>query len=158
MAADFTGDGRTDLAVANLGSSDISVLLGRGDGTFQDQLINPVGSDPSGTVTADLNNDGHIDIITSNYSSNDISVLLGNGDGTFEAARFFAAGNRPTALAVGDFNGDGLLDVAVADAGINGVGQGVSILLGNGDGTFQAPIFYPGRDVSRIDRGRRLHQ
>ena len=143
VAADFTGDGRTDLAVANLGSSDISVLLGRGDGTFQDQLINPVGSDPSGAVTADLNNDGHIDIITSNYSSNHISVLLGNGDGTFEAARFFAAGNRPTALAVGDFNGDGLLDVAVADAGINGVGQGVSILLGNGDGTFQAPVFYP---------------
>ena len=105
--------------------------------------MNPVGSGPSGAVTADLHNDGHIDIITSNYYSNDISVLLGNGDGTFEAARSFAAGNRPTALAVGDFNGDGRLDVAVADAGINGVGQGVSILLGNGDGTFQAPIFYP---------------
>ena len=143
VAADLNGDQRPDLAVANLGSNDISVLLGRGDGTFQDQLMNPVGSGPSGAVTADLNNDGHIDIITSNYYSNDISVLLGNGDGTFEAARFFAAGNRPTALALGDFNGDGLLDVAVADAGINGVGQGVSILLGNGDGTFQAPIFYP---------------
>ena len=143
VAADLNGDHRPDLAVANLDSSDISVLLGRGDGTFQDQLINPVGSGPSGAVTADLHNDGHIDIITSNYYSNDISVLLGNGDGTFEVARSFAAGNRPTALAVGDFNGDGLLDVAVADAGINGVGQGVSILLGNGEGTFQAPIFYP---------------
>ena len=119
------------------------MLLGNGDGTFQDQLMNPVGNDPSDAVTADLNNNGHIDIITSNYYSNDISVLLGNGDGTFQAARFFAAGNGPTALALDDFNGDGILDVAVADTGINGVGQGVSILLGNGDGTFQAPIFYP---------------
>ena len=70
-------------------------------------------------------------------------MLLGNGDGTFQAAESFPAGAGPTALVVGDFNGDGRLDVAVADAG-DGIrhGQGVSILLGNGDGTFQAPVFY----------------
>src|SRR5271157_5948739 len=143
VAADFNGDHRPDLAVTNQSSNDISVLLGRGDGTFQDRLINPVGSEPFGAVTADLNHDGHIDIITCNYGSNDISVLLGNGDGTFEAARSFAAGEGPYALVLGDFNGDGRLDVAVADRGSHGVGQGVSILLGNGDGTFQAPMFYP---------------
>src|SRR5271157_2184284 len=143
VAADFNGDHRPDLAVTNQSSNDISVLLGRGDGTFQDRLINPVGNEPFGAVTADLNHDGHIDIITCNYGSNDISVLLGNGDGTFEAARSFAAGEGPYALVLGDFNGDGRLDVAVADRGSHGVGQGVSILLGNGDGTFQAPMFYP---------------
>ena len=143
VAADFNGDDRADLAVANGGSGDVSVLLGRGDGTFQDQVTNPVGNGPVGVVTADLNHDGHLDIITTNYYANDISVLMSNGDGTFQAAESFAAGDGPTALVVGDFNGDGRLDVAVADSGDNGgPGQGVSILFGNGDGTFQAPIFY----------------
>jgi len=143
VSADFNGDNRADLAVANLDSNDISVLLGRGDGTFQDQVTNPVGDGPVGAVTADLNHDGHLDVITTNNSSNDISVLLGNGDGTFQPAESFVAGAGPTALVVGDFNGDGRLDVAVADGGDGNVKeQGVSILLGNGDGTFQAPIFY----------------
>jgi hypothetical protein len=143
VAADFNGDGRPDLAISDRGSGDISVLLGRGDGTFEDQGANSVGNGPLGVVTADLNHDGHLDVITANYYSNDISVLLGNGDGTFQAAESFAAGVGPTALVVGDFNGDGRLDVAVADSGNgNADDQGVSILLGNGDGTFRAPVFY----------------
>jgi hypothetical protein len=65
-----------------------------------------------------------------------VSVLLGNGDGTFAAARSFAAGSRPSSVAVADVNGDGLLDLAVAN---NIFGSGtVSVLLGNGDGTFAA--------------------
>jgi hypothetical protein len=147
VACDLNADQRTDLAVADLGSGaggDITVLLGRGDGTFQDQLANPVGDDPLAAVTADLSHDGHVDVITADQYSNDISVLMGNGDGTFEAARSFYAGAGPTALVVGDWNGDGRLDVAVTDSGdSNRQGQGVSILLGNGDGTFLPPIFYP---------------
>ena len=157
VTADFNGDGRLDLATGNRGSGDISILLGRGDGTFQDQLTNPVGNGPLGTVTADLNHDGHTDIITANYYSNDISVLLGNGDGTFQAARSFPAGEGPTALAVADFNGDGRLDVAVVDDGDGNINkEGVSILLGNGDGTFQAPtpiLYQAGATPSSIVAG-----
>ena len=156
VTADFNGDDRPDLAVANLKSGDISVLLGSGDGTFDDQFTNPVGNDPTAVVTADLNDDGHLDIITANNLSNDISVLLGNGDGTFQAAETFAAGAGPTALVLGDFNGDGLLDVAVADSGNNsgGHGQGVSILMGNGNGTFRSPVFYAaGANPSSIVAG-----
>ena len=142
VTADFNGDDRADLAVANGGSGDVSVLLGRGDGTFQDQVTNPVASDPTSAVTADLNHDGHVDIVTTNFYSNDISVLLGNGDGTFQAAMSFPAGEHPTDLVVGYFNSDGRLDLAVTDSGYLGHGQGVSILLGNGDGTFQAPVLY----------------
>ena len=98
----------------------------------------PSAITPRASYTADLTNDGHIDVITININTNDISVLLGNGDGTFEPAMFFPAGNGPTAIAEGDFNGDGRIDLAVADSGdANGQGQGVSILLGNGDGTFR---------------------
>jgi hypothetical protein len=68
-----------------------------------------------------------------------VSVLLGNGDGSFQAARTFAAGTAPYSVAVGDFNGDGIPDLAVADNGdYSGNGAGVSVLLGNGDGSFQA--------------------
>ncbi|MGP0063055.1 MAG: FG-GAP repeat domain-containing protein [Isosphaeraceae bacterium] len=155
-AADFNDDGRTDLAVTDRGSGgEISILLGRGDGTFQDTTTNAVGNGPVAVVAADLNHDGYSDVITANYYDNDISVLMGYGDGTFQTAESFPAGASPTALVVGDFNGDGRLDVAVADGGNgDGEGQGVSILMGNGDGTFQAPIFYPvGSDPSSIVAG-----
>lgn len=148
VAADLSGDDRPpDLAVGDLGSGDdfgdISILLGRGDGTFQDKVENAVGDYPQGIVTADLTGDGHVDIVTTNIATNDISVLLGNGDGTFESAKFSPAGSGPSAIAVGDFNGDGRIDLAVADSGdLNGQGQGVSILLGNGDGTFAPPEFF----------------
>ena len=144
-AADLNSDGRVDLAVANSNPNTISVLLGRGDGTFQDAAANPVGSDALAITTADLNRDGYNDAITADFYSNDVAVLLGNGDGTFQAARSYPAGIHPTAVVAGDFNGDGRLDLAVADAGnYDGTEAGVSILFGNGDGTFQPPSFYPG--------------
>ncbi len=160
IACDLNGDGRADLVVGDQdadggGTGEITILLGRGDGTFQDPVADPVGDDPAAEVTADLTNNGHLDVITSNYYTNDISVLMGNGDGTFLAARSFPAGVAPQSLVLGDFNGDGILDLAVADRGADGSGAGVSILMGNGDGTFQSPMFYPtGLDPSSIVAGR----
>ena len=120
VAGDFTGDGRTDLAVANAGDNDVSVLLGNGDGTFQPQVTYAVGNGPDAIVAGDFNGDGRTDLAVANYSDpgvhgNDVSVLLGNGDGTFQAQVTYAVGTGPTAIVAGDFNGDGRTDLAVAN-------------------------------------------
>ena len=83
MTGDFTGDGRTDLAVANYGSNNVSVLLGNGNGTFQPQVTYAVGSRPGALVAGDFTGDGRTDLAVADYGSNDVSVLLGNGNGTF---------------------------------------------------------------------------
>jgi hypothetical protein len=144
---DFNADGLLDLAVANFASRNVSVLLGNGDGTFQAARIFSTGADPLSVAVADFDGDGHLDLVVTNFTSPDrstVSVLLGNGDGTFQAARNFSfAGSNPFSVAVGDFNGDGHLDLAVADAGYYDLGQNVSVLLGNGDGTFQTARNFP---------------
>ena len=142
VAADLTGDGFLDLAVAEANSDQVSVLLNKGNGTFMTPVSYSVGSSPVSLVAVNLG-DGHIDLATANENSADVSVLLGNGDGTFQPQSRFGAGTFPMELVAADFNGDHRPDLAVADAGINGVGQGVSILLGNGDGTFQDQLTNP---------------
>ena len=101
----------------------------------------PVGTNPSGIAIGDFNGDGKPDIAVVNSGSNNVSILLGNGDGTFQAAKNFDVGNSMTSIAVGDFNGDGKLDVVVFLPGNFSVpitGE-IRILMGNGDGTLQAP-------------------
>jgi hypothetical protein len=134
--ADFNGDGFADLAVAAAGASAAAILLGKGDGTFQDAVTYPTGSNPSAIVAADLNHDGILDLVTADAGSNTISILLGKGDGTFAAATQVAVGSAPVALAVADFNSDGIPDIAVANSGSNNI----SILPGRGDGTFQTAL------------------
>jgi hypothetical protein len=136
---DLNGDGIPDLVVANLNSGTVSVLLGNGDGTFQRAESYAAGSGPDSVVVGDFNGDGKLDIAVANgfYSHGTVSILLGNGDGTFLAPQSYAVGDSPRSLVIGDFNGDGIPDLAVA-ADINDhQSMVVSILLGNGDGTFQ---------------------
>src|SRR5206468_1166430 len=72
---DFNGDGRLDLATANFGTADVSVLLGGGDGSFRDPLQFAVGDSPLSVVAGDFDGDGHIDLATANAGSSDVSVL-----------------------------------------------------------------------------------
>jgi len=132
-SADFNGDGAIDLATANGGSDDTSVLLGNGDGSFQDQQRFAAGHGPGSITAVDFNGDGAIDLATANAGPDDTSVLLGNGDGTFQGQRRFAAGDAPVSITAADFNGDGATDLATANFG----SDDTSVLLGNGDGTFQ---------------------
>ncbi len=135
MTGDFNGDGKADLAVANKGTNQVSILLGNGNGTFQAPVTYATGTDPEYMVVADFNGDGKADLATANTTGNTVSVLLGNGDGTFQAASGMTAGGAPSAIAAADMNGDGIADLIVS----NSSGNTVSIFLGKGDGTFGMP-------------------
>jgi len=139
---DFNGDGKLDIAVTNGGDNAVSILLGNGDGTFQPQLVYPTGTRPTSVVAGDFNRDGKLDLAITTLD-NTVNVLLGNGDGTFRPHVDYATGLNPQWLAVADFNGDGYLDIATANYGPNYEPGSVSILLGNGDGTFQGQMAYP---------------
>ena len=139
---DFNGDGKADLAVTNQGSSNtVGILLGNGDGTFQSQVTYATGTAPRSVAVGDFNGDGRSDLAVTNQAGNTVSILLGNGDGTFQTQVTYATGTGPTPLAIGDFNGDGKPDLVVGNFGA-GSGNTVSVLLGNGDGTFQAQVTY----------------
>jgi hypothetical protein len=130
VAGDFNGDGKLDLAVAT--GTTISMLLGKGDGTFNVTSF-PTAALSVGTLVAgDFNGDGKLDLAYPDPLTNLLHLLLGNGDGTFTEVSTTIVGGHPVWAVAADFNGDGKLDLAV----VNRAEGNVSILLGNGDGTF----------------------
>jgi hypothetical protein len=150
---DFNGDGKQDLAAAGLGTyypyqGTVSLLLGQGDGTFLPAQTFLAGSHPVSVAVGDFNGDGKLDLAVADYGDSyygyagGVSVLLGKGDGTFLPAKGYAAGDNPWSVAVGDFNGDGVPDLAVANSAVLGGTPSVSILLGQGDGTFLPAVNY----------------
>ncbi len=133
---DLNADGKPDLVTSNVGSNTVSVLLGNGDGTFGVRTDYGTGSQPYSVAIHDLNADGKLDLVTADYGSNTVSVLIGNGDGSFGTETDYDAGIQPYSVAIGDVNADGKPDLAVANPNLNGRSGTVSVLLGNGDGTF----------------------
>ena len=125
-SADFNGDGKADLAVANQGSNNVSILLGSGTGSFSNAINFSVGTTPYSVCSADFNGDGNTDLATTNLGSNNISVLLGTGTGSFGVATNFNGGAGYSIIS-SDFNGDGFADLAT---------ENVSVLLGTGTGSF----------------------
>jgi hypothetical protein len=97
-------------------------------------------------ATGDFNNDGKIDLVATNSGENTVGVILNNGNQTFQTRNDYPAGPSPSSIATADFNGDGFMDLAVANSDCqvfpNCGPSTISIVLGNGDGTFQAPSHY----------------
>jgi hypothetical protein len=154
---DLNGDGKLDLvllgttyifdAYSEYSGNFVDVLSGHGDGTFSAastvQAVYDEGGYNGSLALGDFNGDHNLDVVTT--ASNGVVVRLGNGDGTLGAPSTFPANSYldnqfSTSVALGDFNGDGKLDIArTGTVGVNGhLSGGLSVLLGNGDGTFQA--------------------
>jgi hypothetical protein len=132
---DFRGNGLQDIVTANQDWT-ISVLLSNGNGAFQPAKTFSAGGIPVGVAVGDFLGDGRLDLVTANRDGS-VSVLPGNGDGTFGAPLVTTVGGVLTSVAVGDFNRDGKPDIVV------GTSTGLSVLLGNGNGTFRLESTIP---------------
>jgi len=142
-SGDFDGDGHIDVATTD-GVSAVNILFGAGDGGFAAPTAIEVHANPQGIRTADLDCDGHFDLVVAiagadGQHDGDLAVMVGKGDGIFAAPIYYRAGQDPKGLALADLNGDGKIDAAVADETCCGRNS-LSVLLGNGDGTFQHAV------------------
>jgi len=115
VAGDFNRDGNLDLAASSAAGHGVSLLLGRGDGTFQAAIFKDVGSPAGGLAAGDFNRDGKLDLAVARPPSGSVAILFGNGDGTFAYGPIFGANfPEPKYLAVGDFDRDGWPDLVVS--------------------------------------------
>jgi hypothetical protein len=150
---DFNGDSKLDLVVTNSTNSSVSIFLNSGNGTFPTRKDYATGLDPVSVTVGDFNGDSKLDLAVVNECTNSsncdvspgsVSILLGNGDGTFQTHVDYGVGFLPVSVVAADLNGDGFLDLAVANSGGSGAPSpgSISVLLGNGNGTFQAQQVY----------------
>jgi streptogramin lyase len=139
--ADFNGDHRLDLILANYYAGNVGVHFGNGDGTFSNETIylaNPK-STPRALAIGDFNNDTIMDVAVGNTGTQNVGVLIGHRDGTFSNQTLYKANSNPYAIAVGDFNNDNQLDIVTGYYFTACIG----IYIGLGNGTFSRETTYP---------------
>jgi Flp pilus assembly secretin CpaC len=151
VTGDFNADGNLDFVVTNFTDNTFSLFLGNGDGTFKQATGSPLAlpsavAGPIAMTAVDFNSDGKLDLAIVNQTTSNVAILLGNGDATFTQATGtaptgspIAVGKSPVAIATGDLNNDSHPDLVV----VNQADNSVSVLLGNGDGTFTAATNSP---------------
>ena len=136
VVANFNYDNQLDIAVVNLGTDNIGIFLGYGDGQFSPQSTYSTGQNsfPSSLAVSDFNRDGALDIVVANYNKDNVGVFV--GDGKFVPQIIYSVGKNslPILVAVADVNNDHQVDIVVLNSGASTVG----ILLGFDDGTFQS--------------------
>lgn len=137
---DLNGDTRLDLAVACSGSDQIGIFYGLANGTFGTGERYTIHRSPISVVAGDFNDDRKPDLAVA-LRNDKLKILFGNGTGAFTDGPLYEYGDTPTSLATADFNQDGKLDLAVTNGGH--MNNGVSVWLGNGDGTFRGPTDHP---------------
>src|SRR5215467_3422147 len=149
VVGDFNRDGHPDIA-AGTADGFVVIFLGGGAGNFslgQYFGTTPCCSGPIAGAVGDFNGDGNLDLLVANNTGNPgaVQVYWGKGDGSFQTSATvinLPTNDSPSSLTTGDFNKDGKLDFAVTNIGPGGYTATVSVVFGNGDGTFQPPVDY----------------
>ena len=137
-AADFNGDGWSDLLIANEAANDVRMFLNDGAGGYSDFTVWPLpgGSVPSPVDTGDFDADGDVDAVVANLGTNKVHVLLNDGAGAFPSRVAYTAGQTVRSVVVLDLDGDGIDELVTA----NNTADNVTVLTGQAGGTFSAPV------------------
>jgi FG-GAP-like repeat len=132
MTEDFNHDSFTDLVTTNIASNTLSILLGNGDGTFQDQVQLHVCQEPRALAMGYFNQDKHADVALACSGGDEVAILLGQGNGKFQEGQHYPVYRSPVSLATDDINGDHYPDLVVALRN-----DKIKVFLGTGTGEFQ---------------------
>ena len=136
VMGDLNKDNNTDLVIANYGTNKVSVFLGYGNSSFRTQMTFTTGAGPSWIDVADFNGDNNLDVAVINMDANTIGIFLGIGNGTLSTQTTYSISNSSSTyfFTIADVNNDGQKDIVIPNSIVDTIG----ILLGRGDGTFQA--------------------